>query len=520
MSGLGKGITTASMGRILKNRHYEVTAVKIDPYLNIDAGTMNPAQHGEVFVLSDGSEVDLDLGNYERFLEIDLNAAHNITTGRVYKNVIEKERRGDYLGSTVQIIPHITDEIKACIRTAAEQPTTNGRTADVCLVEVGGTVGDIESMPFLEAVRQMRGELPPHDTVLAHVTLVPIDTMGELKTKPTQHSVKALREVGLQPDFIVARSTRPTDWSTKKKISSFCDVRPEAVISAATVPDIYEVPLELEHEGLADMLCDRLRLERREPDTHWNDIVMHKYTGNTSIAIVSKYGIEDVYISIKEALKHAGRTLATQVDICWIDAEELDYAKLAEVDGILVPGGFGSRGVDGKLLAIEYARFNSIPYLGLCFGFQLAVVEYAKNVLGWKDATSEELGEGKQVIALLPEQLAVTTMGGTMRLGNYPITVKEGTQLHTLYGKTDIVERHRHRYEVNPTFISDLEKQGLIFSAQNGNRMEACEIKDHPFFLATQFHPEFTSRPAQPSPPFIGFIQACRERRMKRKGAV
>lgn len=520
MSGLGKGITTASIGRILKNRQYEVTAVKIDPYLNIDAGTMNPAQHGEVFVLSDGSEVDLDLGNYERFLEINLNASHNITTGRVYRNVIEKERRGDFLGSTVQIIPHITDEIKASIRKAAEQTNTNGRKAEVCLVEVGGTVGDIESMPFLEAVRQMRGELPPHDTVLVHVTLVPIDTMGELKTKPTQHSVKALREVGLQPDIIVARSVRPTDWSTKKKISSFCDVRPEAVISAATVPDVYEVPLELEREGLADILCDRLGLEKKDPDTRWYNIVMREYTGTTAIAIVSKYGIEDVYISIKEALKHAGRNLSTQVDIRWFDAEHLDLTKLGEIDGILVPGGFGPRGVEGKLAAIAYARQNRIPYLGLCFGFQLAVIEYAKNVLGWSDATSEELGGGKHVIALLPEQQAVTTMGGTMRLGNYPITVKDGSLLHRLYGKLEIIERHRHRYEVNPAFIPDLENRGLVFSAITANRMEACELVDHPFFLATQFHPEFTSRPAHPSPPFVGFIQACREQQMRRRGEL
>ncbi|MDD1679476.1 MAG: CTP synthase [Methanomicrobiales archaeon] len=515
MSGLGKGITTASIGRILKNRGYEITAVKIDPYLNIDAGTMNPAQHGEVFVLSDGSEVDLDLGNYERFLDINLNASHNLTTGKVYRNVIEKERRGDYLGSTVQIIPHVTDEIKGCIKKAAIQKVNN-IVPEICLVEVGGTVGDIESMPFLEAVRQMRGELPSQDMVLIHVTLVPVDTMGELKTKPTQHSVKALREVGIQPDFIVARSTRTTDKNTKKKISAFCDVPPEAVISAATVPDIYEVPVELEREGLADVLCGRLHLEKREPDTGWYRTVMKNYTGSTTIAIVSKYGIEDVYISIKEALKHAGRALSTQVEIIWMDAERLDNASLAQVDGILVPGGFGSRGVEGKLQAVEFARTQGIPYLGLCFGFQLAVVEYARNVLGWKDATSEEIGKGKFVIAILPEQQNVSGLGGTMRLGNYPVDIAGDTLIHRLYGKKEIVERHRHRYEVNPEYIPELEKSGLIFSSRNRNRMESCEIKGHPFYLATQFHPEFTSRPAHPSPPFLGFVRAARERKAMR----
>ncbi|MDD1673042.1 MAG: CTP synthase [Methanomicrobiales archaeon] len=512
MSGLGKGITTASIGRILKNRRFEVTAVKIDPYLNIDAGTMNPAQHGEVFVLNDGSEVDLDLGNYERFLDINLNASHNITTGKVYRNVIEKERRGDYLGSTVQIIPHITDEIKSSIRKAACQKI-NGTEPEICLVEVGGTVGDIESMPFLEAVRQMRGELPSQDLVLIHVTLVPIDTMGELKTKPTQHSVKALREVGIQPDFIVARSTRTTDYSTKKKISAFCDVPPEAVISAATVPDIYEVPLELEREGLADVLCDRLHLEKREPETSWYRTVMKEYSESVAVAIVSKYGIEDVYISIKEALKHAGRALSTQVEIVWMDAEHLDKTVLAAIDGILVPGGFGSRGVKGKLEAIQFARTNAIPYLGLCFGFQLAVIEYAQHMLGWSNAISEEIGNGRYVIAILPEQHSVTELGGTMRLGNYPITVKEGTLIHQLYGKQEIIERHRHRYEVNPQYIDDLRQAGLVFSSQNGDRMESLEISGHPFFLATQFHPEFTSRPAHPSPPFIGFVHAAKERK-------
>jgi len=513
MSGLGKGITTASIGRILKSRGYEVTAVKIDPYLNIDAGTMNPGQHGEVFVLSDGGEVDLDLGNYERFLDIDLSADHNITTGKVYRTVIDRERRGDFLGGTVQIIPHITDEIKASIRRAAAREVDHGKKPEICLVEVGGTVGDIESMPFLEAVRQMRGELAPGDLALVHVTLVPIDTMGDAKTKPTQHSVKALREVGLQPDIIVTRGERPIGPSTKKKISAFCDVPQKAVISAATLPDIYQVPMELEKEGLAEVLTERLNLEKRSPDPSWYLMVMKEYTNRVTVGIVSKYGIEDVYISIKEALKHAGRALSTEVQIRWIDAENCDASRLAEVDGILVPGGFGKRGAEGKVQAIRYAREKQVPYLGLCFGFQLAVIEYARSVLGTEDATSEELGEGTHVIAILPEQRGIGQMGGTMRLGNSPIAVKDNTLAKRLLGRPEIVERHRHRYEVNPEFIGPLEKAGLVFSGACGNRMEICEIPGHPFFLATQFHPEFASRPARPSPVFLGFVGACHDRR-------
>ena len=515
MSGLGKGITTASIGRILKSRGYEVTAVKIDPYLNIDAGTMNPGQHGEVFVLSDGGEVDLDLGNYERFLDISLSTDHNITTGKVYRTVIERERRGDFLGATVQIIPHITDEIKASIRRAAEKEVDHGKKPAICLVEVGGTVGDIESMPFLEAVRQMRGELPASDIALVHVTLVPVDTMGDAKTKPTQHSVKALREVGLQPDIIVTRGERAIGPSTKKKISAFCDVPQKAVISAATLPDIYQVPMELEKEGLADVLTERLSLAQRAPDTSWYRMVMKEYTGRVTVGIVSKYGIEDVYISIKEALKHAGRALSTEVQIRWIDAESCDAGTLAEVDGILVPGGFGKRGAEGKIQAIRYAREGKTPFLGLCFGFQLAVIEYARHVLGWEDAISEELGEGRKVIAILPEQKGIDQLGGTMRLGDSPVVVKESTLAMRLLGKPEIVERHRHRYEVNPMYLNALEGAGLVFSGTCGNRMEICEIPGHPFFLATQFHPEFASRPARPSSVFLGFVEACRKRRQE-----
>ncbi|MFY9799614.1 MAG: CTP synthase [Methanoregula sp.] len=510
MSGLGKGITAASVGRILKNRGYRVTAVKIDPYLNIDAGTMNPAQHGEVFVLRDGSEVDLDLGNYERFLDIELTAAHNITTGKVYRTVIEKERKGDFLGETVQIIPHITDQIKTCIREAAEEEFPDGTKADICLVEVGGTVGDIESMPFLEAIRQMRGDLPAHDYVLVHVTLIPEDTMGDLKTKPTQHSVKALRELGLHAEIIVGRSDHPISAHTKRKISAFCDLPQHAVISAATVPDIYEVPMEMEKEGIAEVLSAHLALEKREADTSWYRLVTKEYTSRVSVAIVSKYGIEDVYISIKEALKHAGRALSTEVKIGWLDAERYERCQLKDYDGILIPGGFGKRGIEGKIEAIRYARENNIPFLGLCLGFQLAVIEYSRNKLGIADATSGEFGEGSQVIALLPEQEGLEELGGTMRLGDYTADLQEGTRAIDLYRQKVIVERHRHRYEVNPRYIQDLEKAGLIFSATNKNRMEILELADHPFYFATQFHPEFKSRPTHPSPPYLGFVEACR----------
>ncbi len=516
MSGLGKGITAASVGRILKNRGYGITAVKIDPYLNIDAGTMNPGQHGEVFVLSDGSEVDLDLGNYERFLDIDLSSSHNITTGKVYRTVIEKERRGDFLGETVQIIPHITDEIKSCIQFAAEKEIPGQKNADICLVEIGGTVGDIESMPFLEAVRQMRGDLHPEDTVIIHVTLIPEDTMGDLKTKPTQHSVKALRELGLHADIIVGRSDRPIGSHTKRKISAFCDLPLQGVISAATAPDIYQVPLELEKEGLGDVLSEHLGLEKRKADINWYHQVTQEYTERVNVAIVSKYGIEDVYLSIKEALKHAGRALSTEVRITWLDSERYEPKQLGEFDGILVPGGFGKRGMEGKVDAIQWARTTRTPFLGLCLGFQMAVVEYARHVLGWEDATSAEMGEGRHVIAILPEQYEVTELGGTMRLGNSPVTLKEETLAMKVYGQKEIEERHRHRYEVDPRYIPDFEKAGLVFSGIYQNKMEICEIPDHPFFMATQFHPEFRSRPTRPSPPFIGFVKACHERNGRR----
>jgi len=509
MSGLGKGITAASIGRLLKNRGYNVTAVKIDPYLNIDAGTMNPAQHGEVYVLHDGGEVDLDLGNYERFLDIELNSSHNITTGKVYRLVIDKERRGDYLGQTVQIIPHITDQIKECIRIAASEKVFDGKEADICIVEVGGTVGDIESMPFLESVRQMRSELPPEDRALVHVTLLPSDSMGDLKTKPTQHSVKALRELGLFTDIIVGRSERPISPNTKKKISSLCDIPQFAVISATTAPDIYQVPMELEKEGLSKVLCQHLKLANEPLDPDWYRTVTREYTQRVTVGIVSKYGKEDVYLSIKEALKHAGRALSTEVSIHWLDAERVEKADLRECDGILIPGGFGVRGIEGKISAIQLAREEKIPLLGLCLGFQLSVVEFARHVVGWADACSSECSTGTEVITILPEQDGVEDLGGTMRLGDYRISVKPGTLAMKLYGAGEITERHRHRYEVEPSYIADMENAGLVFSGTWGNRMEIVEIPDHPFFFATQFHPEFRSRPTRPSPPFLGFVEAA-----------
>jgi CTP synthase len=515
MSGLGKGITAASIGRLLKNRGYQVTAVKIDPYLNIDAGTMNPAQHGEVFVLHDGGEVDLDLGNYERFLDIELNSSHNITTGKVYRLVIDKERRGDYLGQTVQIIPHITDQIKDCIRSAAEEPVFDGKPADICIVEVGGTVGDIESMPFLEAVRQMRSELAISDRALVHVTLMPSDSMGDLKTKPTQHSVKALRELGIFTDIIVGRSERPLNSHTRKKLSSLCDIPQNGVISAATVPDIYQVPMELEKEGMADVLCQLLQLGKDGADREWYHVVTREYTNRITIGIVSKYGKEDVYLSIKEALKHAGRKLSTEVTIRWLDAERVEPSDLRECDGVLIPGGFGIRGIEGKISAIRLCREEKKPLLGLCLGFQLSVVEYTRNVLGIADACSSECGDGTAVITILPEQEGVENLGGTMRLGDCPVNIKSGTLAHKLYKQSEIIERHRHRYEVDPVYISQLEDAGLVFSGTNKNRMEIAEIEDHPFFFATQFHPEFRSRPTRPSPPFLGFVEACLKNRGK-----
>ncbi len=517
LSGLGKGITTSSVGLLLKMQGYNVTAIKIDPYLNCDAGTMNPFQHGEVFVLEDGGEVDLDLGNYERFLDVNLSSDNNITTGRVYKAVIEKERRGDYLGKTVQIVPHVTDEIREWIKRVAAESG-----ADICLVEVGGTVGDIESMPFLEAVRQLHQEVGHDNVVFLHTTLIPVlGVVGEQKTKPTQHSVKELRAIGIDPDIIIGRAQEPLERSTREKIALFCNVPPEGVISVPDVGSIYEVPLLLDREGLTDFMIKRFNLKRKDGLGKWVEFV-NKIKGarkEVSIGIVGKYtDLSDSYISIVEAFHHAGATLGVNVRVRWIEAEDLeggDLSSLEGLHGILVPGGFGMRGADGKIESIRYARENDIPFLGICFGFQLAVVEYGKNVLGM-DCNSIEIEPDtpNPVITILPEQEGVEDMGGTMRLGAYSIRVKDGTLAHDLYGKDEISERHRHRYEVNPDYIGELEKNGLVFSGVSPDRirMEIAELPNHRFFIASQFHPEFKSRPLRPAPLFHGFVRASAEK--------
>ncbi|GAA0725715.1 CTP synthase [Halorubrum trapanicum] len=514
MSGLGKGITAASTGRLLANAGFDVTAVKVDPYLNVDAGTMNPYEHGEVYVLKDGGEVDLDLGNYERFLGTDMTFDHNVTTGKTYEHVIERERAGDYLGKTVQIIPHVTDDIKRRIREAAEG-------SDVCLVEIGGTVGDIESMPFLEALRQFAHEEDDEDILFTHVTLVPYSKNGEQKTKPTQHSVKELRSIGLQPDILVGRSEDRLDPETKEKIALFCDVPTDAVFSNPDVEDIYHVPLMVEDEGLDEYVMERLglvdeALPKADRSTEWRDLVTRDRDREIDVALVGKYALEDAYMSIHEALKHAGIQTETEVNVLWVDADETSAEhekRLAEADAVVVPGGFGSRGTDGKIEAIRYARENDVPFLGLCLGFQMAVVEHARNVLGLSDAHSAEIDPDTPhpVIDLLPDQYETEDMGGTMRLGAHETDIEPGTLAARVYGADACTERHRHRYEVNPEYIDALEADGLVFSGRADNRMEILERPAHPFFFGTQAHPEFRSRPDRASPPFVSLVEAALE---------
>jgi CTP synthase len=511
MSGLGKGITAASTGRLLANAGFDVTAVKIDPYLNVDAGTMNPYQHGEVYVLKDGGEVDLDLGNYERFLGVDMTSDHNVTTGKTYQQVIERERAGDYLGQTVQIIPHITDDIKRRIREAAAG-------TDVCIVEVGGTVGDIEGMPYLEALRQFAHEEDDGDIIFTHVTLVPYSKNGEQKTKPTQHSVKELRSIGLQPDVLVGRCEDELDPKTKEKIALFCDVPTEAVFSNPDVEDVYHVPLMVESEGLDEYVMERLDIapEARpseDRDSRWRELVTRDRTDEVDIALVGKYDLEDAYMSVHEALKHAGIERRTEVNVRWVDSDEMldrHQTRLQTADGVVVPGGFGTRGIEGKLKAIEYCRENAVPFLGLCLGFQMAVVEHARNVLGLDGAHSAELDANTDhpVIDILPEQYEVEDMGGTMRLGAHDTAIDQGSLAERVYDGTVCTERHRHRYEVNPEYIDDLAGGALAFPGTAGNRMEILERDDHPFFFGTQFHPEFRSRPDRASPPFVGLLEA------------
>ncbi len=520
ISGLGKGITASSIGRLLKSRGLKVTGIKIDPYLNIDAGTMNPFEHGEVFVLDDGGEVDLDLGNYERFLDISLSSDHNITTGKVYRSVIDKERIGEYLGKTVQIIPHITNEIKHRIMSVAE-----GSKSDVCIVELGGTVGDIESMPFLEAVRQMNTEMGRgQNCIFVHTTLVPmLGTVGEQKTKPTQHSVKELRAIGIQPDVIVARACEPLEYSIKRKISLFCDVPLEAVVSAPDAKSIYEVPIILEEQGLTDYILKRLGIDAQTKDlSQWREYLDRiLYPANTvRIAIVGKYThLADSYLSHLEAFHHAGAELGTKVECRFFDSEKVEQdgitKELACVDGFLIPGGFGSRGIDGKIMTARYARENNIPFLGVCLGFQIATIEIARDVLGMEGAHTTELDPQTRypVVDLLPEQRGVTSKGGSMRLGAQKVLVKDGSRARELYGAAEIMERHRHRFEVNPEFIEQLESCGWIFTgrSEDGIKMEIGELKGHPYFVASQFHPEFKSRPRKPSPLHVGLVKAALE---------
>jgi CTP synthase len=523
MSGLGKGITAASTGRLLANAGFDVTAVKIDPYLNVDAGTMNPYQHGEVYVLKDGGEVDLDLGNYERFLDIDMTFDHNVTTGKTYRHVIERERAGDYLGDTVQIIPHVTDDVKRRIREAAEGH-------DVCLVEVGGTVGDIEGMPYLEALRQFAHEEDDEDILFTHVTLVPYSQTGEQKTKPTQHSVKELRSIGLQPDVLVGRCEDRLEPKTKEKIALFCDVPVDAVFSNPDVEDIYHVPLVVEDEGLDEYVMAELALESRavpadERANEWREIVTRGTKDTVEIALVGKYALEDAYLSIHEALKHAGFETNTDVEVLWVDADEMDDAhadRLQRADGIIVPGGFGARGNQGKIDAVRYAREHDVPFLGLCLGFQMAVVDVARHVCSLEGAHSAEMAEDTShpVIDILPEQYEVEDMGGTMRLGAHETDIRPGTLAHDVYGDTSCTERHRHRYEVNPEYIDRLEDAGLVFSGRADNRMEILELPDHRFFLGTQFHPEFRSRPGRASPPFIALVETILADRAADTGGV
>lgn len=524
VSSLGKGITSASIGRLLKARGLKVITQKLDPYLNVDPGTMSPFQHGEVFVTDDGTETDLDLGHYERFIDENLNRNSNVTAGSIYWSIITKERHGDFLGGTVQIIPHVTNEIKERVLSLAE-----GDGADVIITEVGGTVGDIESLPFLEAIRQFRKDVGRDNVLYVHVTLIPyLDSSAELKTKPTQHSVKELRSIGIQPDLIVCRSDRPIDDAIKSKIGLFCDLDIEAVVSAVNVDNLYEVPLVLHDEGVDEIIIRDLKLDCGPSDLiKWQSLVnkIKAAQGEVTIALVGKYvQLPDAYLSVVESLKHAAYDNGTNVNISWVDAETLSTsdvkAKLASVDGILVPGGFGVRGIEGKIEAVTFAREHQIPFLGICLGMQCAVIEFARNVAGLDDANSAEFDAKTSypVIDLMLEQRGIADKGGTMRLGAYPCRLEPGTKAADAYNKDLIDERHRHRYEFNNRFRGELEDKGLLYSglSPDGNLVEIVEINSHPWFVGCQFHPEFKSRPDRPHPLFNGFIAAAFNHQKKR----
>ncbi len=516
VSGLGKGITAASLGRLLKARGCQVTMQKFDPYINIDPGTMNPIQHGEVFVTEDGTETDLDLGHYERFIDENLDKNSNVTTGKIYWSVLQKERHGDFGGGTVQVIPHITNEIKSRFY----RPKTQDEDR-IAIIEVGGTVGDIESQPFLEAIRQFQQEIGHENAVLVHVTLIPfLKASGEMKTKPTQASVKELQGMGIQPDILVCRSEYPLTDEIRRKIALFCNVPVSHVLQNLDVEYLYEAPLAMEREKLADVVLETLRLENRKPDLKdWEDMVKSlrnpKYTVN--IGIVGKYTqLHDAYLSVAEALKHGGIFCRTKVELTWIDSEELNEKNLDQslhaADGILVPGGFGNRGTEGMILAVQYARIHKIPFLGICLGMQMAIVEFARHVLGYEDANSIELNPASchPVIALMPDQEQVEDLGGTLRLGSYPCLLAEGSKAAELFGMREIRERHRHRYEVNNAYRKELEEHGMTIAgtSPDGRIVEMIELSDHPFFEGTQGHPEFKSRPNHAHPLFGGFVKA------------
>lgn len=522
VSSIGKGIAAASLGRLLKSRNYSVSILKLDPYINVDPGTMSPFQHGEVFVTEDGAETDLDLGHYERFTDTAMSRLNSVTTGSIYQAVINKERRGDYQGGTVQVIPHITNEIKERIHRVALD--TN---PDVVITEIGGTVGDIESLPFLEAIRQFRKDVGRNEVLYMHVTLVPlIASAGEVKTKPTQHSVKELRSIGIQPDILVCRSEKPLPRNIKEKISEFCDVPTECVITTQDAKSIYEVPLILEEEGLAQQVLNIFGLEPRLPDlTHWQAIVegLHRTEQDVEIAIVGKYvSLNDAYKSVAEALQHAAIATKAKLKIRWVNSEDIEahgpQQYLHGIDGVVVPGGFGTRGVEGKIHAVQYIREQSIPFLGLCLGMQCSTVEWARNVAQLDNPNSSEFASDtpNPVISLLPEQQDVVDLGGTMRLGLYPCRLKPDTLASQLYGQEVVYERHRHRYEFNNAYRTRLLESGYVISgtSPDGRLVEIIEYPAHPFFIASQFHPEFQSRPSAPHPLFLGFMRAACQRHL------
>lgn len=528
LSGLGKGVTASSIGVLLKSAGLRVTSIKIDPYLNSDAGTMSPFEHGEVFVLDDGGEVDLDLGNYERFLDINLSKDNNLTTGKIYSKVIEAERRGDYLGKTVQVIPHITDAVQDWIEDVAARPADGGNEApDACIIELGGTVGDIESAPYVEALRQFQFRVGRENVTFVHVSLVPVmGPVGEQKTKPTQHTVKELRGLGISPDILVCRSSAPLNDETRNKLAAFCHVQPDAVMSTHDVPNIYHVPLMLQEQGLCDILgvdCNKTSLLKK-----WKAMAHHldTLTEEVHIAMVGKYtDLTDAYLSVIKSLQHAAMAVDRKLVIDWIEASHLEsdwdskehkaaWTMLRDADGVLVPGGFGDRGIEGKILAANYARTSSVPYLGICLGLQVATIEFCRNVLGMEGANSTEFEDNPDhaAVVFMPE-ISKTHLGGTMRLGSRPtLWQHEGSTIRKLYGEGESVdERHRHRYEVNPDLIERIEAAGLVFVGkdESGQRCEIFELKDHPYYVGVQFHPEFKSRPNRPSPPFLGLLKAA-----------